>query len=523
MKKINLKHVVVASALAVAATIAFGVTKAEASINYDATTDTIKNNGTGGYVALLKKDEATALKGTAFKLLSGTSISFGKTGLKLAENKDAYLTFAAAKPTAVEEKDKKTYSKTFTVARSKYDKVIVTFDYTSVDRPSSSAIALVQGKLGRDEAKEVFKKSGTAKVKDEVLTAKEVLWSPDGTKYWGALNTAVSTSDTVTTYLDGEYLAKNSGKTVYVKVAGVSATNSAAGATRPTKLVKVKIAKVGKAPSVKIDVNKLSMNLKHGYDFKISASGATKASWQSILPYHKEGTKTTLRDSILETDKATPVADKKSTEYKALATTYKVKEIPLDMLVNIASGASVKGDGAGIKQLSTPGSTFLIRKSATAKALATPATEIKVTSQYPAPKIATTGATLKFATGTTFGFTMPSITKDATDPGASVYEMAAIETADLNSNTVNWATVKWKTAKAGAKIKDTTKTKYALTTATDPKETKEATFNSSTVTLVIRRKGVAAKGKTGTAVLPSNYSTITVTGTSEYEFTATNK
>lgn len=483
MKK-SFKNLMLVSALTLAATAAFGATKASAALSYHTTSgsDAIISSNEDGYYAVLKKSDTAKVKTSSFKsIASKTPIDLAKT-LKIAETKDGYFYFVTTKPTADVE-----VAPNFTIAKSPYSKITVTLDYTALDLPSRSAIALVTGKKdGTDEV--IYKKDSSKITMKSDTNAAKILWSTDS-KSWYAANDSTKFDNG----FDAAMMKANLNKTVYFKVAAV-------GNARPSKAAKVKIAKPARAPSVKLDVNKLSINIKNGYDFVVSSAAASNTKvWYSLLPYNKDATPSTEAASILATSTFSPL-DKKSDAAKTVYTTYKFKSLSIDTLLNKV--------GLQKSALTTPGTIFYVRKSATNKKPASDLGEIKISIPAKKPSIASTGP-VTFVTSEAIAFSMPSLTKDKDDTAETKFEYAVVNKSDIAN--IDFTTVRWKSAKAGTKITEKSKTKYKLKDASDA----EAFFSETTV-IYVRRKGVSKKGN---YVLPSEMGTINIvkSGT-EYQF-----
>lgn len=483
-----------------------GTVKASAAaptVTYDPVADTIK--GEAAYVAyILKNTEATTIKTTA------KSIDITKTAQSLSELgfKDGSAVYLYVAEKALEENLENAVAN-FVIEAPKAAKITGTIDYTQADTADSTAV------LSAD----VLDKEKKA------ITGSTILWSDGETAY------AASTSF-IGSKLK-EYFEK--GGSILIKVQGAAAANGGKN-IRTSKAVKVKIAKQGKAPSVKLDVKKNSFNIKNGYEFALatkSGENYTVGTWYTVLPYLKDAETKTVADSIVETAKYLPLTSKAENAKKAITnnkvsyTSYKFKAIELSTLFN-----KIKADSKTLAD----GFSFAVRKAATTKAPASAITYCDVAGQAKAPQMYTVGNIsncvtiaectlvkssdkMAFKAGKIVPFTSAwtgvganvaaaeNATGDKTENAK--FEMAVVKQADIAN--IDWSTVGWKAIKEGTSIKDSVKTKYYLTgadkaTTVQLKATETNTLASAETVILVRRAGV--KGKTvSESVIASEYLT----------------
>lgn len=482
-----------------------GTVKASAAaptVTYNPVADTIEGNA-AGVAYILKNTEATTIKTTA------KSIDITKTAQSLSELgfKDGSAVYLYVAEKALEENLENAVAN-FVIEAPKANKITGTIDYTQADNANSTAV------LSAD----VLDKEKKA------ITGSTILWSDGETAY--AASTSFNGSKLK------EYFEK--GGSILIKVQGSAANGKN---IRTSKAVKVKIAKQGKAPSVKLDVKKNTLNIKNGYEFALATKSGdtyTVGTWYTVLPYLRDAETKTDAASIVATASYLPLTSKDENAKKALATggkvsftSYKFKAIGLTDLFN-----KIKADDKTLAD----GFSFAVRKAATTKAPASAITYCDVAGQAKAPQMYTVGNIsdcvtiaectlvkssdkMAFKAGKVVPFTSAwtgvganvaaaeNATGDKTENAK--FEMAVVKKADLA--TIDWSTVGWKAIKEGTAIKDSTKTKYFVkgaTTATTAVLTATETnsYASADTLIIVRRAGV--KGKTvSESIIASDYLT----------------
>lgn len=268
------------------------------------------------------------------------------------------------------------------------------------------------------------------------------------------------------------------GGQIFVKMVG--ADNPAQFAS---KVIKVKIAKQGKAPKVKYDQKKDSIALKNGFDIGLAGYDEDKkvdtapTSWFTILPTFKSATIKTAEDSIVATTSFTP-CDKKDEAYKNNTTQYKFKALSVNDIAKKLNNEYAGGEF-----------TLAVRKSATVKAPASAITYIKFDAVTKAPIVFTedkVAGQFDIATVTDFdkkGFTIGTVANyngengtegfwntfklketagTGADKNAAAYEYLVVKKADLDGNKIDWTTASWsKLDPAKTKINGKLKAKYS--------------------------------------------------------------
>ncbi len=316
------------------------------------------------------------------------------------------------------------------------------------------------------------------------------------------------------------------GGQIFVKMVGANDPAQFA-----SKVIKVKIAKQGKAPKVKYDQKKDSIALKNGFDIglatKVDDADAAPESWFTILPNFKSATKKTAEESIVATISFTP-CDKKDEAYKNNTTQYKFKALSVNDIAKKLNNEYAGGEF-----------TLAVRKSATVKAPASAITYIKFDAVTKAPIVFTedkVAGQFDIATVTDFdkkGFTIGTVANyngengtegfwntfklketagTGADKNAAAYEYLVVKKADLDGNKIDWTTASWsKLDPAKTKINGKLKAKYSDVNGKKADTTLKALakpdgFNPSTVPaveslLLVRRAGV----KGDAPVRPSAY------------------
>ncbi len=265
-----------------------------------------------------------------------------------------------------------------------------------------------------------------------------------------------------------------SGTTLYLRSGATNQTTPNGKGVRYGKEVKIKISS-GKAPAVKLDVNKLTIALKNGMQFR--KKDTTK--WETILPFNAKATVNT----IMRTDGGNFNPQKEST-------TAKVKEMTLDDIRKALGMTSADDKKTAF--------TLEVRTAATTKKPATSSKFIEIPGQTDAPTTTLTAATDGYKVGT--------ITKAESDTTAKLaYEFMVTTIADRDSGLIDFTTVKWSAVKDNTLLKPTSKSSYKLTDG----QKKEIKMQDPNAVLLIRRKGIAGGAKAA-AVLPSLYTSVTI-------------
>lgn len=256
---------------------------------------------------------------------------------------------------------------------------------------------------------------------------------------------------------------KNSGAVVYFRLDAINDTDEEDG-RRYSKENKIKLT-ITKAPTVKIDVSKLTLAVKNGTQFRVKG----QEKWYTILPYNTNSTNTKL----MREKNAVGLFDPYTESTKNKASTISIEEIK---------------DTVGFVPVSTGSSlTLEIRTAATTKRPASRITEIEIPMQGSAPTLS--GVTKK-ATSSGFNYAVGTIAATDTLLQNPAYEYAIVYKADYVSGTVDMSSLKWATANSGkTEIKDSTQSTYYLIDGTRKNGLRA---DSGDALLLIRRKGKTA-------------------------------
>lgn len=487
---------------------------------YDPLTDTITNTSKT-IIYVLKKEKDNTIKAGAecFEAAANAKVSLTTDLNVKGTTKDVYL-YVCDKEF---EAEGKSIQANMVIKAQAAKKVVGTVDYTKSDDTSSVAVL---GATATDANKKAI----------ESVT---VLWSAEKDGTYAKANE--STGGFTGAMLNAK-LAE--GGVIYIKMLGVEGPTGTA--VRTSQAYKVKIAKQGKAPKVKLDVKKTTISIKNGLDFGIAflKEGKTDeyeaVDWFTVLPTLKDATNKAT--DIIATTQYLPADKKNDTQKKAVLTSTtdtttklsftqsKVKEIALSTIVDLYNKDKADEDKISLSD----GFTVAVRTSATDKKPASAVSYNVITGQAEAPQIYTVENVLNYTTiaaAAKLEFKTPTIVNYVSawkgigsaaaastesgvksDTAAAKYEVAVIKAADLYTSDgaeeptyeldlskIDWSTVGWKSIKEGTKLNEKTKTKYALVgkTASDvvlKQSSSEEVDYTKDIFVVIRRAGV--KGKT---------------------------
>jgi hypothetical protein len=482
------------------------------SADYDPMTDCLVASSAAKVVYVLKAEKGNTIKkGSKCFSLSTTATENTLTAIGVKSTaKDAYL-YVCDKEF---EEDGKNINANLVIKGQAAKKITGVIDYTKADDKDSTTVLSIKA---------------TDKNKKEIENP-TAIWSEDGTT-WKAANE-----------FKGSNLVKMleaGGGTIQVKMLGTDT----APYVRTSKAIKVKIAKQGKAPTVKVDVKKDTFSIKNGMDFALFTKSGENYTlvdgWKTVLPVLKTAATKTLDDSIVSTGtEYKPVGKKDAKAAKAKAdndgkvsyTSTKVKALSYDKMVSSLSGA-------------TTGEYYIgVRTSATEKKPASAVTYFKFEGKTEAPIVYTASCVsgeYLISSGTDFpkkgillknianyngengttgyddSFQLNTTAGTGADKNVGSYEFAIVNktdwdaTVDTNAETaaIDWSTVSWKKLDpAKTKINAKLKTKYGTTaksgiTATLTATTKPDGFTAGTsipqdvkTVILVRRAGI--KGKT---------------------------
>jgi hypothetical protein len=434
---------------------------------YDPLKDTITTSGKVIYV--LKKESGNTIKAGAkcyevntTKQDENTLAAIGVKGT----TKDVYL-YICDKQFEAEGTSIKA---NLVIKAQAAKKIVGVVDYTQADNPESKTVLSIKA---------------TTKDKKEIADAK-LIWSEDGTTWKAA--------DTFT----GADLAKKleaGGGSIQVKMLGDEKTLT-------SKAIKVKIAKQGKAPAVKIDVKKDTFSIKNGMDYAIFTKSGEKYTmvsqgWKTVLPYLKSAKIKGADSSIVNNGDYLP-RDKKDTDAatddvtkKFSYTQTKVKTLGYNT-INDLYVSSISGDTTGTKYY------IGVRTSATSKKPASAVEYIEYSPKTEAPIVYTESCVsgqYLISSGNDFtkkGLTLSTIANyngengttgyddsfklveknTGADANAASYEYTIVKKSDLgdlsgSGETIDWTSVSWKKLDpAKTKINSKLKSKYLNTSGT---------------------------------------------------------
>lgn len=512
MKKFNLVKGLVISLMAFAlAFTAFGAVSASAEeaqavvkpTAVSATFDNVNNKITAtanAVVYVLKQEKANEIKKgakTAGSLTKDAATPLEDLKIK-GTTKDVFLYICDKEFEAADKVDAN-----FVIKAQAAKKVVGKIDYTKADTTTATNVLSIVA---------------TDKDKKAIANA-ECVWAEELAGPYKA-----------STEFTGAKLASMlaDGGQIFVKMVGANDPAQFA-----SKVIKVKIAKQGKAPKVKYDQKKDSIALKNGFDIGLAGYDENKkvdtapTSWFTILPTFKSATIKTAEDSIVATTSFVP-CDKKDEAYKNNTTQYKFKALSVKDIAKKLKGEIYDGEF-----------TLAVRKSATVKAPASAITYIKFDAVTEAPIVFTedkVAGQFDIATVTDFdkkGFTIGTVANyngengtegfwntfklketagTGADKNAAAYEYLVVKKADLDGNKIDWTTASWsKLDPAKTKINSKLKAKYSDINGKKADITLKALakpdgFNPSTVPaveslLLVRRAGV----KGDVPVRPSKY------------------
>ncbi len=405
------------------------------------------------------------------------------TGVKIAENKTAYIYASITAP--AEGKNK--YKANFVVDATPYKKVAVTFAYAQAQKNGTDfAISSI---TTTSTKKKVVTYSGAynaetnpdnylysfgdneVKVPSEIFNALQ--YSTDGTTWYGVNQDDVTISGKtvavkLTTGKLFEYVDGGSKVTLYIRIKGGEAVAAkeatetseavdAKNAYRATKAEKAKItpAKAGKA--VKFNASNGTLAIKNGYDIAITSSEKTEptiAQVYTILPFNKDGKAIEVKDgeevatSIISTSDFVPV--KKVTENNKMFTNIKVKSFLISDIPDIELDKD---------------SYIWIRKSASAGKPAEKWVCIKFAKVTAGPSVATVKGKTYYSAqdpaDTKGTIAAPEIKNASSDKNSGAYEYLIVDAADYSEGKVDMASAVWTAIGSKGLTVGKSKSKYA--------------------------------------------------------------
>lgn len=422
------------------------------------------------YYAPAKKETDTAVKSTTMipAARSGTSNIYYIDYSAMSSTKDLYIGLAtnmtadakgmvAVKLTKVGAAPKKVVFSVNWAYEGASKKTI----FSSVLVTSASGQAVTYKALGATPA--------TDTIKD--ISSLGIQWKKGANGNWADVNA---------TLLDAQWQSCiNSKTTVYFRLEAV-------GGSRMSKEVKIKSA-ASKAPSIKIDVNKLSLPIKNGMEYRFENSVPNPGPWFTILPYKAKHTQTAYIK--IGTNIFDPNVD---------ITKTKIAYMDIRKILT-ASGSDVAvASGSAAAGTVTPVSgayTIHIRTAATTKKPASPYTAFTIPAQAEAPLVKATFATEG-------GLTFTEIKRHEKDTtGQDIFEFLIMKELELPKLDLKSAT--WTTAKINTKLSPTVKSSFKLSDGVKV----TSTLADPGIVVLVRRKGTPQSSK-AVAVLASQYTII---------------
>ncbi len=468
------------------------------------------------------------------KYEASISLSDKEAGVKVAENKTAYI-YASVRTPA---EDKTKYTANYVIDATPYKKIAVTFAYAQAEKDST--VIGISTVTTTDNNKKTIVYAGPY---DEETNKDHYLayilgglqYSADGTTWYDVVSiprdvNGKQVDDSFTCGKLYEYINSGSKTNLFFRIKGhgpveakeaegtegeegYKPAEDAKNAYRASKPIKagIAVAKAGKA--LKIDVSKGTIALKNGYDFAMTDSDKVEpkllgdggvASAFTILPFNKAG-KATRLDTVgqeevkVVTDYCAtvgyaPVA--KVTDDATMFTTVKVKNYSIEKIARIC-GKNIFGNG----------NLYLwVRKSATAKKPADQWTLITIAQIAEAPTAKTDKAgyyTAQDPADTKGVVASPEVSNAKSDKTSGAYEYLIVDAADIKLvdgskfvADIDFTSAKWTTLNDKGVTVAKSKSKYAS------EEGKKATDHvlKDGSAILIRRAGDKSS-----AVLASNY------------------
>ena len=449
--------------------------------------------------------------GTSISVPMNTSVK--GAGLKIAENKAAYLYIVVSGAAVVDSKAN------FCVAPTAVQSVkSVSFDYGktypgTTQVPNVNPVLTVKYQAnGADAATTAVAGDfsvgiieGKEKTPSETLIGTEL----NGDKLYGLI-TKTEKKNNKDVYVKYKLSVKILGKDTATTVDSVSFN----AGQRGSKAKAVSPKNPAKAPKVKVDYLAGTIALKAGFDYVVmgeevaTPSAISASSWNTILPVDAEGTaaESTIASTAYTYYKKMPTDDTAKNAAKPFFYNgdKKAKSLKLADLCATAWAPTETTTGTAV---------IYVRKTATDKAPASAVQNaIKIAPPTAAPTLTVSGSSITAYNSTKKQFAPLGSNISGANLGAktgSEYEFIVVMASDLTDNTIDWTKVKW--AKLGTtknvKLKLSTKIVYKSTetpavTRCTLKE--DGTTLDGDVIIVIRGAGVK-ESRTAAGILPTEY------------------
>lgn len=275
---------------------------------------------------------------------------------------------------------------------------------------------------------------------------------------------------------------KISGAIIYLRL---GATDGALGSgKRYSQESKIKLA-ITKSKELKVDVNKLSVPLKNGMQFRQKG----KTTWITILPGPSSLPKTVVSKSEKAIRDVT-LANKPFDPYTE-GTSEKVNELSIEEIFSLSGYVPNESSPTSVE--------YEWRMAASSSRPASRISTFKIPYQYTGPVVT--------AQNVGGDFLFSSITNSPNDKVSGKYEYAIVDKADIEANNIVMSSIAWKHISTGSNIKSGTN---ATKTTYQRKDGSRKTVNlgDGGSVFLIRRCGIKEKTKKNAAVLASKYTIV---------------
>ncbi|MBO4496915.1 MAG: hypothetical protein J5739_01775 [Lachnospiraceae bacterium] len=267
---------------------------------------------------------------------------------------------------------------------------------------------------------------------------------------------------------------KISGAIIYLRL---GATDGALGSgQRYSQETKIKLA-ITKSKELKVDVNKLSVPLANGMQFREKG----KTTWITILPFDgKSKTEKAIRDVTLAATPFDPYTE---------GTSAKVKEMSIEDIFTVSGYVPNESSPTSVE--------YEYRIAATSKKPASRISTFKIPYQYAGPVVTAqkAGADIAFA----------AITNAPSDKVSGKYEYTIVDKADITADNIVISQIKWYSIKTGSVLKTGTNIKGTYQRKDGSRKTVNLGDGGSVI--LVRRCGIK-ETKKNAAVLASKYTIV---------------
>lgn len=267
---------------------------------------------------------------------------------------------------------------------------------------------------------------------------------------------------------------KISGAIIYLRL---GATDGALGSgKRYSQESKIKLA-ITKSKDLKADVNKLSVPLANGMQFREKG----KTTWITILPFDgKSKVEQPIRNATLAATPFDPYTE---------GTSAKVKEMSIEDIFSVSGHVPNEESPTSVE--------YEYRVAATSKKPASRISTFKIPYQYAGPVVTAqkSGADIAFS----------AITNSPSDKVSGKYEYTIVDKADISANNIVISQIKWYSIKTGSVLKTGTNIKGTYQRKDGSRKTVNLGDGGSVI--LVRRSGIK-ETKKNAAVLASKYTIV---------------